>query len=151
MANFSDSLQAGQELEDLVLDLLRKDYPSSVRIPGKFKPYDIFVPEKNVKIEVKQDKKSLHTGNLVIETSMYGRSSGIMTTEADYVYFDTGEELMIITPKKIFECILNFNIPQRSFVGDGDTEEKTAHLVPVDMIKPYCTKIQKSLIKLSLN
>ena len=61
MANFSDSLQAGQELEDLVLDLLRKDYPSSVRIPGKFKPYDIFVPEKNVKIEVKQDKKSLHT------------------------------------------------------------------------------------------
>tara|TARA_S200000501_G_scaffold96536_1_gene89819 strand:- start:1526 stop:1981 length:456 start_codon:yes stop_codon:yes gene_type:complete len=151
MAEFKESLVAGQELEDLVLNLLRKDYPSSVRIPGKFSAYDIFVPEKNVKIEVKQDKKSLHTGNIVIETSMFGRASGIMATEADYVYFDTGEELLIITPKDIFKCILANGIPQRKFVGDGDSEEKTAHLVKTDLLKPYCLKVQKSLIKLSLN
>tara|TARA_B110000858_G_C17799795_1_gene474625 strand:- start:278 stop:733 length:456 start_codon:yes stop_codon:yes gene_type:complete len=151
MANFKESLETGQDLEELVLKLIRKDYPCSVRIPGKFKQYDIFIPEKDVKIEVKQDKKSQHTGNLVIETSMYGQPSGIMSTEAHYVYFDTGEELLIITPNDIFKCIIKNNIPERTFVGDGDTQEKTACLVKLDLLRPYCLRTQKSLIKLSLN
>ncbi len=151
MAEFKESLESGIDLEEKVLELIRQDYPSAVRIPGKFKDYDIFVPEKDVKIEVKQDKKSQHTGNLVIETSMYGAPSGIMSTQADYVYFDTGEELMIITPRKIFECIITHNVPLRKFVGDGDTEEKNACLVKVELLRPYCISIKDSLLKLALN
>tara|TARA_B100001113_G_scaffold352852_1_gene355354 strand:- start:222 stop:677 length:456 start_codon:yes stop_codon:yes gene_type:complete len=151
MAEFKESLVAGQELEELVLQHIRKDYPCSVRIPGKFPGYDIFIPEKDVKIEVKQDKKSLHTGNLVIETSMFGKPSGIMSTDAHYIYFDTGEELLIICPRDIFKCIVKNNIPEVTFTGEGDTNEKTACLVKVDLLRPYCLKVQKSLIKLSLN
>lgn len=146
MAKFNESLLIGKKLEHLVLEeVIHKRYPSAVMITSKFAEYDIFIPEKDLKIEVKQDKKSMFTGNLVVELMMYGKPSGLLKTKADYWYWETGNNLLCIKPRKIFECILLNNIQSRTFVGKGDTVEKTACLVKVDLIKPYCESIQPSL------
>ena len=47
--------------------------------------------------------------------------------------------------KLVASCILLNNIQSRTFIGKGDTVEKTACLVKVDLIKPYCDSIQPSL------
>lgn len=55
---FRRDLKIGQELEQKVLKNIQEKYPSAVLIPGKFKPFDIYVPETGHKIEVKADYKS---------------------------------------------------------------------------------------------
>ena len=40
---FKRDLALGNEIEHKILQSVRKKYPSAVLIPGKFKPYDIFI------------------------------------------------------------------------------------------------------------
>ena len=127
----------GQELEQKILQTIRKKYPSAVLIPGKFKPYDIFIPEKNLKIEVKVDYKSQETGNIIIELYMFGKPSALLSTEADYWIIHTGEENLWIKPKKILECILLNNIRVQDILGTGDDQTKKACLIPIDLFKKY--------------
>jgi hypothetical protein len=134
---FQKDLLTGQQLENRVLSNIRKKYPTAVLIPGKFKPYDIFVPEKDLKIEVKADYKSKETGNIIIEVLMYGVPSALLSTEADYWIIDTGEEQMWIKPNKIIECIILNNIKCQEILGDGDTQVKMACLIPIDIFKDY--------------
>lgn len=55
-------------------------------VQGCFKPYDVIV--EGVKYEVKCDRMTRKTGNVVIEFECNNVGSGITTTEADYwVYF----------------------------------------------------------------
>ena len=74
-------------------------------VPGKFKPYDIYIPENDLKVEIKADFKSKETGNILIELMMFGEPSALLTTEADFWIFDTGDEIMVTTPSLIMECI----------------------------------------------
>lgn len=134
---FEKDLIIGQELEQKILQTIRKKYPSAVLIPGKFKPYDIFIPEKNLKIEVKVDYKSQETGNIIIELYMFGKPSALLSTEADYWIIHTGEENLWIKPKKILECILLNNIRVQDILGAGDDQTKKACLIPIDLFKKY--------------
>tara|TARA_Y100000768_G_scaffold386309_2_gene374415 strand:+ start:5580 stop:6023 length:444 start_codon:yes stop_codon:yes gene_type:complete len=145
MANFDESLLAGRKVEHLVLDRIKNKYPSAVLIENKFAEYDIFVPENDTKIEVKLDKKSQFTGNLVVELFMFGKPSGILKTTADYWYWETGKNLLIAKPKKIIECLLMNNIRTNVFIGKGDTHPKTACLVKIELLKRYCESINPSL------
>ena len=81
---FQDDLIVGEQLELRILKKIQKRYPQAKKIEGYFKGYDLYVPEIGLRIEVKQDKKSQHTGNYVIEIEYDGKPSALSTTEADY-------------------------------------------------------------------
>jgi hypothetical protein len=44
---FQQDLQTGKAIEEKVLTIIQKKYPLAVLIDGKFKDYDIFIPENN--------------------------------------------------------------------------------------------------------
>ena len=52
---FKKDLPIGEEAEKMVLKMVQKKYSQAFKKEGNFKPYDIFVPEKNIAIEVKRD------------------------------------------------------------------------------------------------
>jgi len=134
---FKKDLLVGQELEQKILKSIQKKYHTAVLIPGKFKPYDIFVPEKDLKIEVKVDYKSQETDNIIIELYMFGKPSALLSTEADYWIIHTGVENLWIKPKKILECILLNNIRVQDLLGEGDSQTKKACLIPISLFKKY--------------
>ena len=86
---FKEDLLVGQEVEALVLERIKKKYPKAYSIEGYCKEYDIWIPELNYGIEVKQDAKSNYTGNIVIEIEMFNKPSALITTKAKYwVFYD---------------------------------------------------------------
>ena len=82
--NFSNDLPLGEEIEYRLLKHIKKKYPKSKKIKGEFKDYDLEVPEKDVKIEVKRDIGSKDTENYFIEHECNYKPSGITTTKANY-------------------------------------------------------------------
>ena len=142
MSNFKESLKDGKKSEEAILSIVKQKYPTAYIIPGYYKYYDIFIPEKNLGIEVKQDLKSQETGNLVIEVEFNGYPSALSTTRADYWVFDDGESYIWIEPSKLRSIVLNFG-QIRTFVGKGDTRAKKAHLIPKYIIKDHACLITK--------
>ena len=142
--NFKKDLQRGRKIEEKILDICRQKYPCSVLIDGKFKDYDLFIPETNKKLEIKGDYRSCETGNIIIELMMFGKPSALLTTKADFWVVYTGLELLWITPIKIIECITVNNINSRTLTGQGDTASKVACLIPIETFKKYCFKIENS-------
>jgi soluble cytochrome b562 len=130
--NFKNSLAIGHNSEDAVCKKINKKYPKAHVMEGYCKGYDIYVPEINKKVEVKQDKKSNFTGNIVVEIEFGGKPSALSTTEADYWVFDDGEIYIWTTPD-ILRQIIKPMIPVR-FVGNGDNKSKLAYLVKKDII-----------------
>ena len=116
-----------------ILKKIQRRYPKAKKIEGYFKGNDIFVPELQIRIEVKQDKKSQHTGNYVIETEFNGSPSALSTTEADYWVIFDGECEIWTTPYRIMEAVKG--LPLREFIGKGDTKAKKAYLCPIENIK----------------
>jgi len=141
---FKDSLINGKVYENIVLNRIIKKYPQSFIADGFCKEYDIFIPENNKKIEVKADKKSNFTGNLVVEIEMFNKPSGLLFTGSDYWVFCDGNELIWITPNDLKYIIIWNNLKVATFVGNGDTEKKRAFLVKKELIRNY----KKSLVYL---
>ena len=138
---FQKDLLTGQELEKKILKSIHKKYTSAVLIPGKFKPYDIFILEKDLKIEVKVDYKSQETGNIIIELYMFDKPSALLSTKANYWIIHTGVENLWIKPIKILECILLNNIKVQDILGNGDDQIKKACLIPIHIFKKYIIDI----------
>lgn len=138
--NFKTQLTLGLQEEDIFLKRLRLTYPHAVKIEGSFKEFDFYIADIESKVELKTDKKSNHTGNFVIETYHYGKPSGITTTTADFWVFNDGEGYYWIDPDTIKNLILTSGIQQARFVGNGDTVEKRAYLMPKKWIIEKSTK-----------
>ena len=137
---FKKDLAAGEATQDSVLKRIRKEYPKAYQKQGKFKEYDIMIPEINTTVEVKQDKKSNYTGNIVIEVEMPpGKPSALSTTTADYWIFSDGECYMWWKPEDLKKLVK----PMRSvtFIGNGDDIEKKAYLVDKTIIKDRAIKV----------
>ena len=140
--NFKESLSIGHSSEDAVCAKINKKYPKAHVIKGYCKGYDIYVPETDKKVEVKQDKKSNYTNNIVVEIEMPpGTPSALSTTEADYWVFDDGEIYIWITPDTLRQVVKPFK-PVK-FIGKGDTTEKLAYLIKKDIIKKNALKVDK--------
>ena len=139
--NFKESLIIGHSSEDAVCAKIKKKYPRAHVIKGYCKGYDIYVPETKKKIEVKQDKKSNFTGNIVVEIEFDGKPSALSTTEADYWVFDDGEIYIWITPETLRQVVKPFK-PVK-FTGNGDNKEKMAYLIKKDIIKRNSLKVDK--------
>ena len=142
MSNFKESLKDGKKSEEAILSIIKQKYPTAYIIDGYYKYYDIFIPEKNLGIEVKKDVKSQETGNLVIEVEFNGYPSALSTTRADYWVFDDGESYIWIETDKLRYICREFK-EIRTFVGNGDTKPKKAHLIPKHIIKNYSCLITK--------
>ena len=142
MSSFYESLESGKEIERLVLSTIKKKYPTAYIIEGYYKYYDIFIPEKNIGVEVKRDEKSKYTGNIVVEIEFDGKPSALSTTRADYWVFYDGECYIWIEPDKLRSICPIFE-EIRTFVGKGDTKEKNAYLMPKNIIKEYSCLITK--------
>ena len=142
MSNFKESLKDGQKSEQAILSIILQKYPTAEMMQGYYKYYDIFVPEKNIGVEVKKDVKSQETGNLVVEVEFNGYPSALSTTRADYWVFDDGESYIWIETDKLRHICSEFK-EIRTFVGNGDTKPKKAHLIPKHIIKNYSCLITK--------
>jgi hypothetical protein len=136
VTTFKQDLQRGIDVEQKVLSILKKTYPSASLI-DKYKGYDIWIPETHKSVEVKYDPMSNTTGNVVIEIWMYEKPSALLTTTADYWVFHDDSIFVSIPPKRIFECIMINELPLRIFTGKGDTVSKKAYLVPKDLLFSY--------------
>ena len=141
MNTFEEDLKDGHNAERDVLKLLQTQYPSAVIIPGYCKEMDIYVPEKHKRYEVKQDFKSEHTGNIVVEIGMYGKPSALMTSQADTWVFVTPNQYAFIKRDRIKDCIIENNLQYKTFVGNGDTEAKNAYLIKKELLFDYAYKI----------
>ena len=140
--NFKDSLVIGHKSEDAVCAKINKKYPKAYVKPGYCKEYDIYVPEIDKKVEVKQDKKSNFTNNIVVEIEMPpGTPSGLSTTESDYWVFDDGEIYMWITPDTLRQIVLPMYAA--TFTGKGDNKPKRAYLVKKDIIIKHAIKVDR--------
>ena len=142
MNSFYEDLKDGKETENNVLAIIKKKYPKSYIIEGYFKDYDIYVPEKNMGIEVKKDVKSQETGNLVIEVEFNGKPSALSVTKADYWVFYDGDNYIWITPKMLKDLTEACGHAVE-FVGNGDTKSKKAYLMSKDVVKNLATLITK--------
>jgi hypothetical protein len=92
-------LKFGQDYQRKFVNLIT--YDSIIMPPGKFKDYDIAVIKDNVRTlyEVKADRKTCSTGNIVIEFACGAEPSGISTTAADFwVYFAVGTGTFYLIP-----------------------------------------------------
>jgi len=141
VSKFEEDLAIGQNTEQKVLKLLKTQYPSAFAIDVYCKEMDIFVPEIVKGYEVKQDFKSEHTGNFVVEISMYDKPSGLMTSKAHAWIFVTPSQYVFVERERIRDCIIENNLQFVNFVGNGDTVAKDAYLIKKDLLFKYAYKI----------
>jgi hypothetical protein len=146
--SWDNCLAFGEKGERLVLKKVQLKYPKAYKIEGFCKEWDIFVPEKGIGIEVKNDRASHRTGNVVIEDSYGGRPSGIETTKATWWAYITKCHLYWITPDKIKECIKDNNIKSRvikpeDIYGGGEYKEKSLYLIKEKEFKNYATRSER--------
>lgn len=132
--DFKQDLEYGKVAENFVLQKIQKKYPQAFIVEGKVKGYDIYIPEVNLKVEVKHDKYTKTTGNIAVETSSSGFRSGINTTLAQWygfvtdgkVYFARTEYLLYIISANPFkhktvkkDRIAEFVLIPLRFITDG--------------------------------
>ena len=137
---FYKDLKDGKQTENDVLSIIKKKYPKSYIIEGYFKDYDIYVPEKNMGIEVKKDVKSQETGNLVVEVEFNGKPSALSVTKADYWVFYDGDSYIWITPKMLKDLTETCGHVVE-FVGNGDTKYKKAYLMSKTLVNKFASTI----------
>jgi len=142
--SFQSDLAYGEEKELLVLDRLRLKYPKAYKVEGYHKEWDLFVPEKNIGIEVKSDRMSKRTGNVAIEYSYGGEPSGIEATKAKWWVYITEDKLYWIKAKRIKQCIKENKLKPIEFPPiKGDYKGKFLYLIKETLFKDYTTITEK--------
>lgn len=134
---FLRDLARGEQIEEMVLEIIRQKYSSAHKIDGYFKEWDIYVPELSVGVEVKSDEMSQQTGNIVIEIEFNGKPSALSTTKAAYWVWWDGEVLTWFTPEGILRAIESESPPLRTFTAKGDTKAKKAYLIKKHKLFKY--------------
>lgn len=138
---FRRDLDVGIEQEERILKQIKEVYPEAYKIDGYCKEWDIFIPEKNFGVEVKSDKKSQETGNIVIEVEFNGRPSALQTTKAEYWVIFDGQDDVWIKPERIKDCIIQNGLRHSSFTGRGDKHPKKAFLIKKEILYPYADRV----------
>jgi hypothetical protein len=133
---FDEALNYGIEVEFRILNFIKKKYPKAFKKIGKCSEWDIYVPEKNIYIEVKSDVKSNFTGNILIECEMYNKPSGINITKSDYWIIYDGKFHWFLT-QQIKKCINDFKPKLIKIIGNGDTVPKLVYLIKKDILFKY--------------
>ena len=133
--SFAEDLHIGHTTEQEVLEHIQTKYPNAYKKDGYFKEYDIYIPEISKSVEVKQDYKSAHTGNLVVELTFNGKPSALLTTKADYWVFVLKNQYIWTSPERIKQAIGAYGKDPARFKGKGDSVYKLAWLIPIHYIE----------------
>ena len=142
--SFHSDLAFGEENELFVLKKVKIKYPKAYKVEGYCKEWDIFIPEKEVGIEVKSDRASHKTGNVVIEDSYGGKPSGIETTKAAWWVYITKCNLYWIKPEHIKDCIKDNSIEATDFGPiAGDLKGKSLYLIKEKVFRKYATRSER--------
>jgi hypothetical protein len=129
--SFHSLLKIGIAYEEKVLKALHKKYPLATRISGQFVDYDIWIPELHKSVEVKFDKKSEETNNIIIEYERNNKPGDILTTKASYWCIHTASGFLWIKPIKIIECIL------REDCRHINVNNAKCYLIPIHILYSY--------------
>lgn len=130
---FHRDLKEGKLVEHKHLELIQKIYPDAHIVDGYCKEWDIYVPSEDIGIEIKSDKMSQKTGNIVVEVEFNGKPSALSTSKSMWWIFDTGVETIKVKLYDLKELVKHFNPVQ--FVGKGDSKMKKAYLIPIQSIR----------------
>lgn len=136
---FNKDLKRGKQIEYKVLNQIKTKYKNAYIERGYFKEWDIFIPELNFGVEVKLDKKSKYTGNIVIEINFNNKPSGLSTTKAKYWVIYDGYKYNWFLVNDINKCINDNNLKYYSFIGEGDSKMKDAYLIKKEILYRYTT------------
>tara|TARA_R100000656_G_scaffold118167_1_gene91750 strand:- start:369 stop:794 length:426 start_codon:yes stop_codon:yes gene_type:complete len=134
---FQSDLKVGKVYEKIVLEKIHKKYPKAYIEKGYCKDWDIYIPELEIGVEVKSDKKSMYTGNIVIEIEFDNKPSALSTTKAEWWVIYDGIYYNWFTVTNIKKCIIENNLTYRKFIGRGDTKQKKAYLIKKEMLYKY--------------
>jgi len=133
---FHRDLERGHTIEEKVLEILRKHFVSACLV-GKFKGYDIWIPEIHEGVEVKYDAASAKTNNIMIEYEMFNKPSGILATTANRWIIHDGSVFMSFKPSNIIKCIFDLKLQHIEIVCKGDFTSKKCFLVPKETLFKY--------------
>jgi len=135
---FTADLKFGKKYEEECKKFLT--YDTFEYAPNtNFKPYDFLVVNdgKTIKYEVKSDRLTYKTGNLVIEYMCNNKPSGITSTEADfYMYF-------VVKPDASYDCYripvceLKEQVDKGRKTNGGDGWRAKMSLVPITAFEKY--------------
>ena len=143
---YNESKKSGDIGENEILKRIQKKYPKAY-IDNKGKAnsdWDIYIPEINQGIEVKQDYESFYTNNIVIEVEMNGKLSALSKTKATYWVFITGLRYIWITPLQIYRLLeQHFEYNRVLFTGKGDNKAKFAYLVSHNVLLKHVYGLNK--------
>lgn len=134
---FKSDLQLGELYQKKFLDLI--EYDTAEMAQGCFKEYDIKVTHDGCVLyfEIKCDRISFRTGNMVIEHMCNGKPSGITTTTADYwVYFPIGLPYCLVIPVKVIRQYIEMG----KYLCDrrgGDGFRSQMYLMSMELFKDY--------------
>lgn len=134
--DFNTCLSKWKEAEIRVLNHIRTKYPSAFMIEWYCKWKDIFVPEKNISIEVKYDIVSEKTGNFMFEALCNWYPSWITTTESQWWVMCDTQRMNYFTIEQIFEVIIRNTIWLKYYYWefDNDKIEMAWYLVPKQLL-----------------
>ena len=139
---FKEDIIVGEEAEKMVLQMVQKKYPEAFKVQGNFKYYDIFVPEKNIAIEVKRDIGSNESDNYFIEYKCNGYKSGIFASRSDYyVIFDENRFIWIRTDR--LRSISGLYGRNWKGIPEGGASEVEAYLLNKGYVVEYSEMITK--------
>ena len=134
---FESDLKVGKIYENIICKKIQKKYPKAYIEKGYCKDWDIYIPELEIGIEVKSDKKSIYTGNIVIEIEFDNKPSALSTTKAKWWVIYDGIEYNWFTVKNIKKCIKVNKLKTTTFIGRGDTKQKKAYLIKKNLLYKY--------------
>ena len=135
--NWKDDIVKGEDAEYRLLKYLRKKYPKAYKVKGNFKDYDIEVPEKDIKIEVKRDIGSQGTNNYFIEYECNYEDSGLSATKANYWVIYDEQRWHWIKTNRLKALSIMYG---RKWEGtpEGGVSNVKAYLIPKEIIKANC-------------
>ena len=137
---FFKDLKVGKIYEKEVLGIIKNKYPKAHIVKGYYKEWDIFIPELKIGVDVKSDKKSLHTGNIVIEIEFNNKPSALSTSKAEWWVIYDGICFNWFLLENIKKCINENKLKFAEFIGRGDTKSKKAYLIKKELLYKYKTK-----------
>ena len=129
LETFHRDLKGGKIIEAKHLKVIQKTYPDAYMIDGYCKEWDIYIPSVKFGIEVKSDKMSQKTGNIVVEVKFNGKASALSTTKSRYWIFDTGVKSIMVEVTQLRNLIEGSQDRKRTFTALGDAHPKDAYLI----------------------
>jgi hypothetical protein len=109
----------------------QKNFDLDLNFGIKGEQFILGVMNGSVKVEVKTDRETHRTGNIVVEFECNGKPSGISTTEADYwAFVIDGNALALLVEVGRLKKIARYFYKKNGYKSGGDNNMSKMVLIP---------------------